>query len=182
MVKLALAWMVAMTLTACGGEDPKRSSTAAAARKAPDARMTKSLAQAARTRSMPASARAADPRSLQLGGKPVATLGEGDVAWLVSEDLDGDRRAEEVLVVFEAATERVYLLWSAPLDGCGDRDAGILVAIEKTGAFDVVMAGSCDNADLLAGCTFTQAGACDGCGVCAVRQGALACAATDACE
>ena len=62
MVKQTLALMVAMTMTACGGEEPKRSSTAAAAKKAPDARMTKSLAQAARTRSMPAGARAADPR------------------------------------------------------------------------------------------------------------------------
>ena len=175
-------FMVVVAFAACGGEDQKKSSTAAAAKKAPDARMTKSLAQAARTRSMPAGARPADPRALQLGGKPVATLSEGDLAWLVSEDLDGDRRAEDVLVVLEAASERVYLLWSAPLEGCADASAGILVAIDKTGAFEVIVAGSCADASLLAGCAFTSGGACDGCGVCAVRQGALACAASDACE
>ena len=176
-------FVVVVALAACGAEEPKKSSAAAAAaKKAPDARMTRSLAQAARTRTMPAGARPADPRALQLGGKPVATLGEGDVAWLVSEDLDGDRRAEDVLVVLEAASERVYLLWSAPLEGCADASAGILVAIDKTGAFEVIVAGSCADASLLAGCAFTAAGACDGCGVCAVRQGALACAASDACE
>ncbi len=175
-------FVVVVALAACGGEEPKKSSTSAAAKKAPDARMTKSLAQAARTRSMPTGARPADPRALQLGGKPVAALGEGDMAWLVSEDLDGDRRAEDVLVVLEAASERVYLLWSAPLEGCADSAAGILVAIDKTGAFEVIVAGSCADASLLAGCAFTAAGACDGCGVCAVRQGALACAASDACE
>lgn len=180
-----LGWFVVLSvsvaLSACGGETQKKASTALAAKKAPDARMTQSLAGAARTRSMPAGARPADPRGLQLGGRPVGNVTAESLAWIVSEDLDGDRRAEEILVVLDAASETVYLLWQAALDDCA-ADAGYLAAIERTGAFSVLVGGTCEDENLLAGCDFDARGDCLGCGVCSLRQGALSCAATDACE
>lgn len=193
---VALAQCVALATFACSSSPDEKAAATTPKPATPKEKLTPGKAKAV------AGGKAAGPQGgtptspsagITKDGKTVVDTSQdgdeegSDLAWLVTEDMDGDGAEEDVTVVYDDETDTTYLFWGSEYDDgeCSDGDAITVIEVEADGSYDVTQFFTCDGENLAAGCSFSAEDECQGCGACTFDdEGALdGCAsAAEACE
>jgi hypothetical protein len=124
-----------------------------------------------------------DAQGINLAGElVVSTLqpdDSGDDGWTVPVSIDG--QDTDVLVIYDDEADRVYLAWDRADHDCRSAALLNLLVLKTDLSFTAAVLGSCDQADLILGCSFDAGGSCEACGICAMRGNVFACAADERC-